>query len=1060
MKTEGLKKSRWRSIARKLLKGILWFLVSLILLVILVLVSIWKIVPEKTLKHILVNQVSRATGRPFQLDGIRINPFGGLDMSGITLGFTEAENVKDGALFHLDRLSLRFRLLGLLKRRIEITQVLIDGPQIRIIPLVPDSTKVKEKPAARDSVSMKPMPFSINLFSLVLSNFRMRLHPSPPSSVEEIALEGLNLHVSDLHFPNNFNEDSENIRGEIRLFSDQGQATVTVENEPYMADVHLDLLLKWKPGNQWHFTAEADVQNPGIKEGIELDADISGTAYGESVQLNRIALRLAGQECLRVRGSMVYRNPDVEFDLAIGGDGLDLRRTKMWAESLIRGENSAVQDSMDIRGILEVIEGRIYGTQDNIQFSMGSHLKNGRLSLPGLLAEEIKIDLGASGAIKGKIIENGKISARLGTGFEYAMSDSVEFNVDWIAVNLASSLDSGGLPENTRLTGDVSGLLGGTLNLDMSLRPPRGSEKGWQNQVLEGELHCDTLRLGNMPGMTPGIDGLVNLGINVFAADLDSIFLDLKVLSPGVAYPAGKDTAVTPVLFFITHAVASTDTLFSNWDLKADMAFNDLLSADISGSFLSKEKMFTGSLEKCTMINAGIPDYLPQAVLEQMQGFSVTGQERLDLHTEGRIEKESLLLTARGELKLEQIGIGIPSQGMQVKGVEGLLRFYGDMTGMEGDADVRVAHVFVEKMRPDPITGSHIGFRFGMRVPDSLWVHEGRFSIESFGVNGAFSAKAGQLQTDPVIMADLELAADMDEIRVTPEMQVDGSLKASLGVRSVDAEKQWIHVSGVIETDSLDLKGQGFQVRQASGKIPFSLDMDLKNQKAIPDPEYSPPSWIQYERFRAIYRNLSPELGTLSIREIVFADYRIEDLVMDLSLSKGFLHIPMLYLKVLGGNIGASVLVNAGTGDPGSIRYEIRAQASQINSAALTPEGGSGKEETELNASLSFQGKGVDLKQGVDVEGFFHITQIGPRFASTLLKGMDPKGTDRSIRMTRRLLDAGWKPKLFSFELRHGYVYPALELSQPWFSPVRIPGKLEYGRLPLEFFIASGLKGQ
>src|SRR4030042_5401751 len=181
MKTEGLKKSRWRSIARKLLKGILWFLVSLILLVILVLVSIWKIVPEKTLKHILVNQVSRATGRPFQLDGIRINPFGGLDMSGITLGFTEAENVKDGALFHLDRLSLRFRLLGLLKRRIEITQVLIDGPQIRIIPLVPDSTKVKEKPAARDSVSMKPMPFSINLFSLVLSNFRMRLHPSPPS---------------------------------------------------------------------------------------------------------------------------------------------------------------------------------------------------------------------------------------------------------------------------------------------------------------------------------------------------------------------------------------------------------------------------------------------------------------------------------------------------------------------------------------------------------------------------------------------------------------------------------------------------------------------------------------------------------------------------------------------------------------------------------------------------------------------------------------------------------------------------------------------------------------
>ena len=109
---------------------------------------------------------------------------------------------------------------------------------------------------------------------------------------------------------------------------------------------------------------------------------------------------------------------------------------------------------------------------------------------------------------------------------------------------------------------------------------------------------------------------------------------------------------------------------------------------------------------------------------------------------------------------------------------------------------------------------------------------------------------------------------------------------------------------------------------------------------------------------------------------------------------------------------------------------------------------------------MAFQGRGLDPTQGINVEGFFHITKIGPNFASTLLQGMDPKGADRSIRMTRRFLNSGWKPRLFSFELRHGYVYPSLILAQPWFSPVRLPERLEYGRLPLEFFLQTSKASQ
>ena len=162
-------------------------------------------------------------------------------------------------------------------------------------------------------------------------------------------------------------------------------------------------------------------------------------------------------------------------------------------------------------------------------------------------------------------------------------------------------------------------------------------------------------------------------------------------------------------------------------------------------------------------------------------------------------------------------------------------------------------------------------------------------------------------------------------------------------------------------------------------------------------------------------------------------------------------------MQVLDGNVGGSLTIDLNSGKLNDISYSMRANASRINSAALTNTRSQDSEETELNVSFAFQGKGVDIDQDIDLDGYFHLTQMGPKFAGTLLEFMDPQGTDRSIQLTRKLLKTGWKPKLFSFELRHGYVYPVLSLSQPWFSPIRIPGTLKYGRLPLEFFIKQQL---
>ena len=182
--------------------------------------------------------------------------------------------------------------------------------------------------------------------------------------------------------------------------------------------------------------------------------------------------------------------------------------------------------------------------------------------------------------------------------------------------------------------------------------------------------------------------------------------------------------------------------------------------------------------------------------------------------------------------------------------------------------------------------------------------------------------------------------------------------------------------------------------------------------------------------------------------------YVIHHLTVDTKFADGFIQIPLFAMAFLDGNVGGSVWIDIRAGFRDQLAYGIRAQASRINSAVLANIQQEKEEETELNATMAFEGIGINPDAGINVNGYFHITSMGSKFAATLLQGMDPKGADRSIKLTRRLLNMGWKPKLFSFDMRHGFVYPTLSLSRPWYTKFfKFPEDFQYGRLLLTFFI-------
>ena len=65
------------------------------------------------------------------------------------------------------------------------------------------------------------------------------------------------------------------------------------------------------------------------------------------------------------------------------------------------------------------------------------------------------------------------------------------------------------------------------------------------------------------------------------------------------------------------------------------------------------------------------------------------------------------------------------------------------------------------------------------------------------------------------------------------------------------------------------------------------------------------------------------------------AGYRIENIGLDILIRHGYVHIPWFTMKLLDGNVGGNMLVALGEGPMSGVTYEIRAQASRINSAAL-----------------------------------------------------------------------------------------------------------------------------
>jgi hypothetical protein len=215
-----------------------------------------------------------------------------------------------------------------------------------------------------------------------------------------------------------------------------------------------------------------------------------------------------------------------------------------------------------------------------------------------------------------------------------------------------------------------------------------------------------------------------------------------------------------------------------------------------------------------------------------------------------------------------------------------------------------------------------------------------------------------------------------------------------------------------------------------------------------------------YDVLRPYYQQQRDHFSHFHIGKIKAMGYYASDLNLDLHIRNERIEIPKFSLNLYDGNLSGLIYVNLHEGKLDQVDWRIKANLASMNSAKLLPTINLKAKGSELNMNLGLSGTGLDPATKFEVSGYLYVTQIGPQFMDNVLRSLDPKGTDKSIQDTRKLLAWGYKPKLVSIEIKHDNLYPTIHLTKARLLTKLIPlnlsgNKIELARIPLKFFLAD-----
>ena len=1037
-----------------------WILIVLLspfLLFLLLLIALRWYFPDSQVKKILIRETYRATGRVIEIDTLQVNLFGGIRVQGMRIGFTPEENMP-GYLLEAENASFSYSLFPLLRKKVMITGVDIEKPQCHIV----------VRPSPQSDTLQIPVEIPLTIpFNVQLDRFQMQDARVSVSLLQEknieVGLEGLDLQLRNLFIPQRFWEDRNRIQLKAQLDLENSQLQIETDETDFHFVPTMKINFSCDKNMEWLIQGQAGLDSPEANQSIlSFELNLQGKGPGDEIQILTCKVQTGNQPTLAVHGTLSNLIHQPTFNFQYRGDVLELEQLKRELEINLDALDllEPVVRQSQLKGTLKIGEGTIKGKPDSVfvsaltsfsdleleNDSLGIHVGrgDGQLAFSALWTQQHGL---VSGDLDAQIHVDSLVY--------FVLHDTV-LGASNIQIRASSSLDSAFFPERGKLDVKMDRIAESPLHLRFDWR-----SASLDNQILagrfDGALQARSIQLHALPQMPEGLEGNVFVNMTLQGLRLDSMGVDLNMRTSPVRYLLEGHEEKLPAVHLDASGTVGFDPrqkiiLFDSGFMQVD----SLVSASFASHVNLDSMIARFKVDSCIINNTPLQYWVPLKIKDQIGPFVVQGQEEVSLQSEINLNRPQDI-TVRAECHFRNLGYQQLWQDLTFIGGHGLFAVSGPINNLSYQGTFDLDGATIGNVRAKPFQNNHLSIQGNVVDQTLVQLSEGHLMVPSVGVNGQFNGQI-VLTVIPAINVDGRMTLSAyDSIEVVDDLWLKGGGLIQVHGENSDADSI-VNIDGYLKLDHLSLAhALGLTIENMEATFPFAADFNFVNGKLVSDTRWQPLADATIEINPSLYRLYYKDLGRIQIGKASFDPFYASGFYADLRIDKGWIDIPQISVHLLDGNLGGSAYLNLADGDLSKMTYGLQMQGARINSAALqvnrSKEGEN--KDTELNATFDFKGKGLDIKKTIDLDGAFHITQIGPNFAGTLLQQLDPKGVDRNIRLTRRLLSMGYKPKLFSFELRHGYVYPSLKLDQPWFSPIRIQDEFSYGRLPLEFFLKN-----
>ncbi|MBN1782014.1 hypothetical protein JW948_12855 [bacterium] len=1062
-------KKRQRRWLRRLFRIGFWTGAVLMLILIALIVVVRIRYPEPRILALLSENVASSTGMPLSISDVTWKLPLRLDIRDIRLGYPDSDPAEEAPFVSLNRFSVNFRLITLLRRRLLYVQsVTLDRPQVFLDPAGlarleqhAGQDSVSNASPARDSASRTTanLPVALGLSSLRLNDFSGTVILPDSEETRMVTLSGLNLEMDHLYVPRNVGTSLMDLRGSLHVYTDGGKIRYQDSMLNTIRRTSLDLRASWQKNEAWLVQgglALASDTEPARQ--IRMTLDLKGEGKGDVVHIDPVTIEVGPDPWLTIRGTVRHAAVQPEYRIEAESVPIGVRELTEVIRNLVPAAFVPGIEQISVDADLRKMNALIEGDSRGFQYQAVSEIQEGHAVLPGPVRfDGVYAALTAEGAVRaGRLIRN-LINGR--AGFDRAvipLNDTLSMDGGPFALQFDSRLDSSRQRQGGVLNARLDGILNGGANLNWSwmFHPERPFPEEFVS--MNGFLTADSLDLALIPGMDPGIHGTAGIRIQWVMPGLTRAFVDIGAEISRCTYDLEAASGSLPPITLASSMEIGTDMKFELF--RADsvrIRLNDLIDARLSAQFQPASTRFHAELRPLVFHAGPLPAYFPDNLKEMQESLTFDAMAELTAVADGRASKPDDL-SVQGRLVIEDAWFSETIRSLSMLGLHTEIGFSGTPVLFQGDGLIEIGKADLGPLRSTPVENSRISFDWEVEPGRSAALSRGLIEIEAIGLSGSLNGSVTSLDSAPLIDAEANLRLRNESwTECIQNCYLRGKSTLQLRAAHMDSAQR-MRISGMLLIPGIDILQENImQIDTLHGRLPFQVDLDPENGWLLPDIAYRPTSWIEYENRRSQFRSLNPDQGILFFEKAEVSGTQFQKLAMDVDIRRGYVQVPWFLIETLNGNVGGNMHLFLGDGRPETMAYEIHAQAARINSAALGNIQVKNDEEAELDATMAFRGLGVDIKKEMEIDGYFHITKIGPQFASLMLKGLDPNEEDRNIRLTRRLLDMGWKPKLFSFEMRHGYVYPSLALTQPWFSPLRLPETWSLGRQPLKFFLEN-----